>query len=82
MFVGIAVFHHRTKSYFSVFLKRGVNMQFHGSVIFKSRGNVKIKVLRNSVTFPERTCLVTFPPTTSNSLTFLTQLAKVERIVS
>ena len=28
--------------------------QFHGSVIFTSRGNVKTQVLRDSVTFPER----------------------------
>ena len=45
---------HRTKSHVSVFLKRGGNMQFHVSVIFTSRGNVKTQVLRDSVTFPER----------------------------
>ena len=45
---------HRTKSHVSVFLKRNGNMQFHVSVIFTSRGNVKTQVLRDSVTFPER----------------------------
>ena len=35
---------HRTKSHVSVFLKRGGNMQLHGSVIFTSCGNVKIQI--------------------------------------
>ena len=46
--------YHRTKSHVSVFLKRDGNMQFHVSVIFTSRGNVKTQVLSDSVTFPER----------------------------
>ena len=43
-------------------------MQFHGSVIFTPRGNVKIQVLRDYVTFPEGKCQVTFPPYSSSQI--------------
>ena len=52
---------HRAKLRVSVFLKRGGNMQLHVSVMFTFCGNVQNSSLRDSVTFPERKCQVTFP---------------------
>ena len=59
---------HRAKSRVSVFLKRGGNMQLHVSVMFTFWGNVKNASLRDSVTFPERKCQVTFPSYLSHQI--------------
>ena len=59
---------HRAKSRASVFLKHGGNMQLHVSVMFAFCGNVKNASLRDSVTFPERKCQVTFPSYLSHQI--------------
>ena len=68
---------HRAKSRVSVFLKRGGNMQLHVSVMFTFCGNVKNAYLRDSVTFPERKCQVTFPSYLSHQISAVVRFCHV-----
>ena len=68
---------HRAKSRVSVILKRGGNMQLHVSVMFTLCGNVKNSSLRDSVTFPERKCQVTFPSYLSHQISAVVRFRHV-----
>ena len=69
---------HRIKSHVSVFLKRGGNMQlqvFRYVFVLRKRENSS---LRDSVTFPERKCQVTFPSFLSQQISAVVRFRHVQ----
>ena len=52
-------------------------MQLHVSVMFTFCGNVKNSSLRDSVTFPERKCQVTFPSYLSHQISAVVRFRHV-----
>ena len=52
-------------------------MQLHVSVMFTFCGNVKNASLRDSVTFPERKCQVTFPSYLSHQISAVVRFRHV-----